>query len=146
MQGSRDVCETPRSAGAGAACVPSARGRVMGGWEQRRAHGVAQDGGVSAVRRGRAVRGDTVSQAKEKLHDTIDKYLREKIILAAEAISRSAFEKINDNDVILVYGWYGASWGSHTWNGAAEGTQGALRKAVLRGGESQCCPRGRIQQ
>uniref|UniRef100_A0A8D0KVH1 Translation initiation factor eIF2B subunit delta n=1 Tax=Strix occidentalis caurina TaxID=311401 RepID=A0A8D0KVH1_STROC len=31
-------------------------------------------------------------------------YLREKILLAAEAISRSAFEKINDNDVILVYG------------------------------------------
>ena len=44
-------------------------------------------------------------QAKEKLQDTIDKYLREKIVLAAEAISRSAFEKINDNDVILVYGW-----------------------------------------
>ncbi|KAM6323570.1 translation initiation factor eIF2B subunit delta [Aegotheles albertisi] len=43
-------------------------------------------------------------EAKEKLQDTIDKYLREKILLAAEAISRSAFEKINDNDVILVYG------------------------------------------
>ncbi|XP_055568937.1 translation initiation factor eIF-2B subunit delta isoform X2 [Falco biarmicus] len=43
-------------------------------------------------------------EAKEKLQNTIDKYLREKILLAAEAISRSAFEKINDNDVILVYG------------------------------------------
>ncbi|KAM9617006.1 translation initiation factor eIF2B subunit delta isoform 2-T2 [Morphnus guianensis] len=43
-------------------------------------------------------------EAKEKLQDTIDKYLREKILLAAEAISRSAFEKINDKDVILVYG------------------------------------------
>ncbi|NXF39479.1 EI2BD factor, partial [Nyctibius bracteatus] len=43
-------------------------------------------------------------EAKEKLQFTIDKYLREKILLAAEAISRSAFEKINDNDVILVYG------------------------------------------
>ncbi|NXY25545.1 EI2BD factor, partial [Atrichornis clamosus] len=43
-------------------------------------------------------------EAKEKLQDTIDKYLREKIVLAAEAISRSAFEKINDHDVILVYG------------------------------------------
>ncbi|NXT03190.1 EI2BD factor, partial [Jacana jacana] len=43
-------------------------------------------------------------EAKEKMQDTIDKYLREKIVLAAEAISRSAFEKINDNDVILVYG------------------------------------------
>ncbi|XP_062429372.1 translation initiation factor eIF-2B subunit delta isoform X2 [Rhea pennata] len=43
-------------------------------------------------------------EAKEKLQDMIDKYLREKILLAAEAISRSAFEKINDNDVILVYG------------------------------------------
>ncbi|XP_035756842.1 translation initiation factor eIF-2B subunit delta, partial [Egretta garzetta] len=46
-------------------------------------------------------------EAKEKLQDAIDKYLREKIVLAAEAISRSAFEKINDNDVILVYGWAG---------------------------------------
>ncbi|XP_021400853.3 translation initiation factor eIF2B subunit delta isoform X2 [Lonchura striata] len=43
-------------------------------------------------------------EAKEKLQDMIDKYLREKIVLAAEAISRSAFEKINDRDVILVYG------------------------------------------
>uniref|UniRef100_A0A8B9Q2I1 Translation initiation factor eIF2B subunit delta n=1 Tax=Apteryx owenii TaxID=8824 RepID=A0A8B9Q2I1_APTOW len=43
-------------------------------------------------------------EAKEKLQDTIDKYLREKILLAAEAISKSAFEKINNNDVILVYG------------------------------------------
>ncbi|KAM6123173.1 LOW QUALITY PROTEIN: translation initiation factor eIF2B subunit delta [Pterocles gutturalis] len=43
-------------------------------------------------------------EAKEKLQGTIDSYLREKIVLAAEAISRSAFEKINDNDVILVYG------------------------------------------
>ncbi|NXB06574.1 EI2BD factor, partial [Cnemophilus loriae] len=43
-------------------------------------------------------------EAKEKLQDMIDKYLREKIVLAAEAISRSAFEKINDHDVILVYG------------------------------------------
>ncbi|NXR63975.1 EI2BD factor, partial [Rhadina sibilatrix] len=43
-------------------------------------------------------------EAKEKLQDVIDKYLREKIVLAAEAISRSAFEKINDHDVILVYG------------------------------------------
>ncbi|KAI1241377.1 hypothetical protein IHE44_0009863 [Lamprotornis superbus] len=41
-------------------------------------------------------------EAKEKLQDVIDKYLREKIVLAAEAISRSAFEKINDHDVILV--------------------------------------------
>uniref|UniRef100_A0A8V0Y022 Translation initiation factor eIF2B subunit delta n=2 Tax=Gallus gallus TaxID=9031 RepID=A0A8V0Y022_CHICK len=43
-------------------------------------------------------------EAKEKLQGTIDNYLREKIVLAAEAISKSAFEKINDNDVILVYG------------------------------------------
>ncbi|NWI17236.1 EI2BD factor, partial [Crypturellus soui] len=43
-------------------------------------------------------------EAKEKLQDTIDKYLREKILLAAEVISRSVFEKIKENDVILVYG------------------------------------------
>ncbi|XP_077186160.1 translation initiation factor eIF2B subunit delta [Paroedura picta] len=43
-------------------------------------------------------------EAKGVLQDTIDKYVREKIVLAAEAISKSAFEKINDGDVILVYG------------------------------------------
>lgn len=45
-------------------------------------------------------------QAKGVLLDAIAKYVREKIVLAAEAISKSAFEKINDGDVILVYGWY----------------------------------------
>ncbi|KAL7987135.1 hypothetical protein Chor_006054, partial [Crotalus horridus] len=43
-------------------------------------------------------------KAKEQLQETIDKYEREKIFLAAEAISKFAFEKINDGDVILVYG------------------------------------------
>ncbi|XP_060107252.1 translation initiation factor eIF-2B subunit delta [Heteronotia binoei] len=43
-------------------------------------------------------------EAKGVLQDTIDKYVREKIVLAAAAISKSAFEKINDGDVILVYG------------------------------------------
>ncbi|NWR25945.1 EI2BD factor, partial [Emberiza fucata] len=54
-------------------------------------------------------------EAKEKLQDVIDKYLREKIVLAAEAISRSAFEKINDHDVILVYGCFPASQEKKTW-------------------------------
>lgn len=43
-------------------------------------------------------------EAKGVLLDAIAKYVREKIVLAAEAISKSAFEKINDGDVILVYG------------------------------------------
>ncbi|KAM6463048.1 translation initiation factor eIF2B subunit delta isoform 2-T2 [Liasis olivaceus] len=43
-------------------------------------------------------------KAKQVLQETIDKYEREKIFLAAEAISKFAFEKINDGDVILVYG------------------------------------------
>ncbi|XP_054847762.1 translation initiation factor eIF-2B subunit delta [Eublepharis macularius] len=43
-------------------------------------------------------------EAKGVLQEAIDKYVREKIVLAAEAISKSAFEKINDGDVILVYG------------------------------------------
>uniref|UniRef100_UPI00398F6170 translation initiation factor eIF2B subunit delta n=1 Tax=Pristiophorus japonicus TaxID=55135 RepID=UPI00398F6170 len=43
-------------------------------------------------------------EAKAELLDCIDKYVKEKIHLAAEAISKSAFEKINDDDVILVYG------------------------------------------
>ncbi|KAL8184174.1 UNVERIFIED_CONTAM: Eukaryotic translation initiation factor 2B, subunit 4 delta, 67kDa [Gekko kuhli] len=43
-------------------------------------------------------------EAKGVLQDTIDKYVQEKIVLATKAISKSAFEKINDGDVILVYG------------------------------------------
>ncbi|XP_069743294.1 translation initiation factor eIF2B subunit delta isoform X2 [Narcine bancroftii] len=42
-------------------------------------------------------------EAKAILLECIDKYVKEKIHLAAEAISKSAFEKINDGDVILVY-------------------------------------------
>ncbi|KFZ50694.1 Translation initiation factor eIF-2B subunit delta, partial [Antrostomus carolinensis] len=67
-------------------------------------------------------------EAKEKLQDTIDKYLREKILLAAEAISRSAFEKINDNDVILVYGW-SRGHGRKMWQGRV---RLAMRKRFLR--------------
>ncbi|KAJ7341436.1 hypothetical protein JRQ81_005528 [Phrynocephalus forsythii] len=43
-------------------------------------------------------------EAKRDLQESIDKYEREKIVLAAKAISKFAFEKINDGDVILVYG------------------------------------------
>ncbi|XP_053879513.1 translation initiation factor eIF-2B subunit delta [Malaclemys terrapin pileata] len=43
-------------------------------------------------------------EAKGKLQGSIDGYVREKIQLAAEAISKYAFEKISDGDVILVYG------------------------------------------
>lgn len=43
-------------------------------------------------------------EAKSELHSAIDRYVREKIILAAEAISRFAYQKISDGDVILVYG------------------------------------------
>ncbi|XP_062979731.1 translation initiation factor eIF2B subunit delta [Elgaria multicarinata webbii] len=43
-------------------------------------------------------------KAKAALQDAIDKYEREKIILAAKAISKFAFEKISNGDVILVYG------------------------------------------
>ncbi|XP_067406633.1 translation initiation factor eIF2B subunit delta [Emydura macquarii macquarii] len=43
-------------------------------------------------------------EAKGALQESIDKYVREKIQLAAEAISKYAFEKISDCDVILVYG------------------------------------------
>lgn len=44
-------------------------------------------------------------QAKNRLQSCIDKYINEKIILASEAISKYAIEKISDGDVILVYGW-----------------------------------------
>ncbi|XP_068928187.1 translation initiation factor eIF2B subunit delta [Petaurus breviceps papuanus] len=43
-------------------------------------------------------------EAKSLLRGAMDLYVREKIVLAAQAISRSACEKISDGDVILVYG------------------------------------------
>lgn len=43
-------------------------------------------------------------EAKGKLQDCIDSYVNEKIILASEAISKYAIEKISNGDVILVYG------------------------------------------
>ncbi|KAM4633429.1 translation initiation factor eIF2B subunit delta [Polymixia lowei] len=43
-------------------------------------------------------------EAKRKLQTCIDRYIEEKIILAAKAISKYAIEKISDGDVILVYG------------------------------------------
>ena len=47
-----------------------------------------------------------ITQAKKILCDAIDTYVREKIILAAEAISKTyASQKIIDGDVILIYSW-----------------------------------------
>ncbi|XP_071394084.1 translation initiation factor eIF2B subunit delta isoform X2 [Centroberyx affinis] len=43
-------------------------------------------------------------EAKSKLQSCIDRYIDEKIILAAKAIAKYAIEKISDGDVILVYG------------------------------------------
>ncbi|CAH2245238.1 translation initiation factor eIF-2B subunit delta [Pelobates cultripes] len=43
-------------------------------------------------------------EAKELLLSCIDRYIHEKIHLAAEAISKYAAEKISEDDVILVYG------------------------------------------
>ncbi|XP_031726124.1 translation initiation factor eIF2B subunit delta isoform X1 [Anarrhichthys ocellatus] len=43
-------------------------------------------------------------QAKSKLLSCIECYIKEKIILAAEAIAKYSIEKISDGDVILVYG------------------------------------------
>jgi len=37
------------------------------------------------------------------LNDWIDKFIEEKILLAAKAISKDACRKIRDDDVILVY-------------------------------------------
>lgn len=44
-------------------------------------------------------------QAKSTLLNCIECYINEKIILAAKAIAKYSIEKINDGDVILVYGW-----------------------------------------
>jgi len=46
---------------------------------------------------------DDVLQAKKMLRDGIDKFIEEKIVLAAKAISADACLKICDGDVILVY-------------------------------------------
>ncbi|XP_060610801.2 translation initiation factor eIF2B subunit delta [Anolis sagrei] len=43
-------------------------------------------------------------EQKALLLEAVEKFEREKIILAAQAICKSAFEKIHDGDVILVYG------------------------------------------
>ncbi|XP_041418220.1 eukaryotic translation initiation factor 2B subunit delta L homeolog isoform X2 [Xenopus laevis] len=43
-------------------------------------------------------------EAKSDLLSCIDRFIHEKIFLAAEAISKSAAEKISEDDVILVYG------------------------------------------
>ncbi|XP_024408348.2 translation initiation factor eIF2B subunit delta isoform X1 [Desmodus rotundus] len=43
-------------------------------------------------------------EAKSELQASIDHYVKEKIVLAAQAISRFAYQKISNGDVILVYG------------------------------------------
>ncbi|XP_051954942.1 translation initiation factor eIF-2B subunit delta-like isoform X2 [Xyrauchen texanus] len=43
-------------------------------------------------------------EAKRKLQTCIDSYINEKIILASQAISKYAIEKISNGDIILVYG------------------------------------------
>ncbi|XP_017732447.1 translation initiation factor eIF-2B subunit delta isoform X1 [Rhinopithecus roxellana] len=43
-------------------------------------------------------------EAKSELQAAIDRYVQEKIVLAAQAISRFAYQKISNGDVILVYG------------------------------------------
>ncbi|XP_037669201.1 translation initiation factor eIF-2B subunit delta isoform X3 [Choloepus didactylus] len=49
-------------------------------------------------------REEEVMSAKSELRAAIDRYVQEKIVLAAEAISRYAYKKISNGDVILVYG------------------------------------------
>ncbi|KAM5291771.1 translation initiation factor eIF2B subunit delta [Ctenodactylus gundi] len=43
-------------------------------------------------------------EAKSELGAAIERYVQEKIVLAAQAISRFAYKKISNGDVILVYG------------------------------------------
>ncbi|XP_001502328.3 translation initiation factor eIF2B subunit delta isoform X2 [Equus caballus] len=43
-------------------------------------------------------------EAKSQLRAAIDRYVQEKIVLASQAISRFAYKKISNGDVILVYG------------------------------------------
>ena len=43
-------------------------------------------------------------QAKEQLISSLKEFVRVNIVLAGEAISESACTKINDGDVVMVYG------------------------------------------
>ena len=48
----------------------------------------------------------SLHKAKESILECIDSFIREKIVLSGEAISRTyATEKINNGDVILTYSW-----------------------------------------
>ncbi|XP_013413098.2 translation initiation factor eIF-2B subunit delta-like [Lingula anatina] len=44
------------------------------------------------------------SEAKRNLNEVIEDFLQEKIVLAGEAISQTALQKIQDGDVLLVFG------------------------------------------
>lgn len=46
-----------------------------------------------------------ILQAKQQLFDLIDDFMKERILLAAQAISTEASSKISNGDVILVYSW-----------------------------------------
>ena len=46
-----------------------------------------------------------ILQAKEELLDSIDLYVKDNIILAGKRISELALNKIQKNDVIMVYAW-----------------------------------------
>ena len=45
-------------------------------------------------------------QAKEKLIERVENFIKEKITLAGEAISKTyAIQKVHDGDVIMTYAW-----------------------------------------
>ena len=46
-----------------------------------------------------------LSQAKQILFNSIDRFLNQNIVLAAQAISKYADSKIQSGDVILIYAW-----------------------------------------
>ncbi len=47
----------------------------------------------------------TDAESKEVLIEAIDEFVHHNIVLAAQQISITSYEKIRDNDVILTYGW-----------------------------------------
>ncbi|WEW61024.1 hypothetical protein PRK78_006513 [Emydomyces testavorans] len=47
--------------------------------------------------------GDSEDEAKQRIYDYIDSYIREKYTVASQVIANSAAEKIKDGDVILCY-------------------------------------------
>ncbi|XP_039301486.1 translation initiation factor eIF-2B subunit delta [Nilaparvata lugens] len=86
--------------------VESVVARSLAYLDQCRPASVSMVNAVRHIKRHLTQIPNTLSdlQAKQKLYDVIDTYVREQIDVAGEAISNTVQKKITDGDVILTYG------------------------------------------